>query len=167
MEPKKTIVLGVGNTLLCDEGVGVHVVEQLRRTHPELTEVEFIDGGTLSFTLASPLAEADQLIIIDAAELKASPGTVTRFENQAMDDYLYTGKRRSVHEVSLLDLLAIAHLTDSLPSRRALVGIQPKNVEWGESPSSEVAEAIPTACNVVLELLREWQRDHRTDSHHG
>ena len=153
----KTVVLGVGNTLLSDEGVGVHVVEQLRHKHPELG-VEFIDGGTLSFTLAGPLAEADQLIIIDAAELKAAPGTVTLFENEAMDDYLTCGKRRSVHEVSLIDLLAIARLTDSLPSRRALIGIQPQAVEWGESPSAEVAAAIPTACEMTLELLRKWQQ---------
>lgn len=155
---QKTVVLGVGNTLLSDEGVGVHVVEQLRRTHPELSSVEFLDGGTLSFTLAGPLAEADQLIIIDAAELKAAPGTVTLFENEAMDDYLTRGKRRSVHEVSLVDLLAIARLTDTLPSRRALIGIQPLAVEWGESPSAEVAAAIPTACAMALELLRKWQQ---------
>jgi len=154
----KTVVLGVGNTLLRDEGVGVHVVEELRRTHPDLSAVEFLDGGTLSFTLAGPLAEADQLIIIDAAELQAPPGTVSLFENEAMDDYLNHGKRRSVHEVSLLDLLAITRLTDSLPPRRALIGIQPQSVEWGESPSAEVAAAIPAACELALGLLRKWQQ---------
>lgn len=154
----KTLVLGVGNTLLSDEGIGVHVVEQLRRTHPNLDAVEFVDGGTLSFSLAGPLAEADHLIIIDAAELKAPPGSVTLFENEAMDHYLSSGKRRSVHEVSLVDLLAIAHLTDSLPSRRALIGIQPQTVEWGEAPSAEVAQAIPIACDMFFELLRKWQQ---------
>lgn len=154
----KTVVLGVGNTLLSDEGIGVHVVEQLRRNPPSGTGVEFIDGGTLSFTLAGPLAEAAQLIIIDAAELKAAPGTVTLFENAAMDTYLSHGKRRSVHEVSLLDLLAIARLTDALPARRALIAIQPQTVTWGESPSAAVAAAIPLACNRVLELLKRWQQ---------
>lgn len=153
-----TVVLGVGNTLLSDEGVGVHVVEQLRREHPDLEAVEYLDGGTLSFTLAGPMAEADQLIIIDAAELKAAPGTVTLFENQAMDDYLGRGKRRSVHEVSLLDLLAIAHLTDSLPPRRALIGIQPQALGWGDVPSPVVAAAIPRACAMTLDLIRKWQQ---------
>ncbi len=154
----KTVVLGVGNTLLRDEGVGVHVVEALRRTLPDVSSVDLLDGGTLSFTLAAPLAEADQLIIIDAAELKAPPGTITLFENEAMDDYLTHGKRRSVHEVSLLDLLAITRLTDSLPPRRALIGIQPHSVEWGELPSDEVAAAIPAACGMTMELLRRWQQ---------
>ncbi len=153
-----TVVLGVGNTLLSDEGVGVHVVERLRRDHPDLDAVEYVDGGTLSFTLAGPMAEADQLIIIDAAELKAVPGTVTLFENEAMDDYLGRGKRRSVHEVSLLDLLSIAHLTDSLPARRALIGIQPQELGWGDGPSPAVAAAIPAACGMTLELIRKWRQ---------
>lgn len=153
-----TVVLGVGNTLLTDEGVGVHVVEQLRRDYPDLDAVEYLDGGTLSFTLAGPMAEAEKLIIIDAAELKAAPGTVTLFENQAMDDYLGYGKRRSVHEVSLLDLLAIAHLTDSLPARRALIGIQPQELGWGDAPSPVVAAAIPQACAMALDLIRKWRQ---------
>ncbi len=153
-----TIVLGVGNTLLTDEGVGVHVVERLRREHSDLDAVEYLDGGTLSFTLAGPMADADQLIVIDAAELKAAPGTVTLFENEAMDDYLGRGKRRSVHEVSLLDLLAIAHLTDSLPARRALIGIQPQELGWGDVPSPAVAAAIPAACDMTLDLIRKWRQ---------
>ncbi len=154
----RTVVLGVGNTLLSDEGVGVHVMERLRRDHPELDAVDFLDGGTLSFTLAGPMAEADQLIIIDAAELKSPPGTVSLFEDGAMDDYLSHGKRRSVHEVSLLDLLAIAHLTDSIPPRRALIGIQPQQVDWGEEPSPAVAAAIPLACEMAVNLMRKWRQ---------
>lgn len=153
-----TVVLGVGNTLLTDEGVGVHVVEQLRREHADLDGVEYVDGGTLSFTLAGTMAEAEQLIIIDAAELRAAPGTVTLFENTAMDDYLGRGKRRSVHEVSLLDLLAISQLTDSLPARRALIGIQPQELGWGEAPSPAVAAAIPRACDMTLDLIRKWRQ---------
>lgn len=153
-----TVVLGVGNTLLSDEGVGVHVVERLRRSHATLDQVEFLDGGTLSFTLAGAMAAAKQLIIIDAAELGVAPGSVSLFENEAMDAYLGQGKRRSVHEVSLLDLLAIARLTDSLPSPRALVGIQPGVIGWGNAPGAAVAAAIPAACDLALELIRKWRQ---------
>lgn len=154
----RIIVLGVGNTLLSDEGIGVHVMERLRRDHSEPGTIDFLDGGTLSFTLAGPMAEADQLIIIDAAELKSPPGTVSLFEDDAMDDYLSRGKRRSVHEVSLVDLLAIAHLTDSLPPRRALIGIQPQRVDWGEEPSPAVAAAIPRACEMAVNLMQKWKQ---------
>jgi hydrogenase maturation protease len=154
----RTVVLGVGNTLLSDEGAGVHVVERLRGQWPDLAGVDFLDGGTLSFTLAGPMAEAEQLIIIDAAELGAPPGTLALYRDAEMDAYLGCGKRRSVHEVSLLDLLAIARLTEDLPSRRALIGIQPGAVDWGEAPTAEVAAAIPLACDMALDLIREWQR---------
>lgn len=152
------MVLGIGNTLLADEGVGVHVIERLRKEFPDDDSVEFVDGGTLSFTLADVMAGTDQLIIVDAAELNSPPGSVSLFENEALDDYLGRGKRRSVHEVGLLDLLAITHLTGDLPQRRALIGIQPQKVDWGEQPSPEVAAAIPRACDMTRELIQEWQQ---------
>lgn len=150
-------MLGVGNTLLSDEGIGVHALEALRRLTAADASVELLDGGTLSFTLAGPMAAADQLIVIDAAELNAAPGAVAVFEDEAMDRHLSHGKRRSVHEVSLLDLLAISRLTDSLPPRRALIGIQPQDLSWGEQPSPAVAAAIPAVCTIALNLIRKWQ----------
>jgi len=155
---RRTVVLGVGNTLLRDEGVGVHVVERLRRESPGLESVDFIDGGTLSFTLAGPMADVEQLIVIDAAELNSPPGTISLFMDEEMDAYLGRGKRRSVHEVSLLDLMAIAHLTDALPSRRALIGIQPQAIDWGEDPTPVVAATIPRACDMTLDLIRAWRQ---------
>ncbi len=155
---RRTVVLGIGNTLLTDEGVGVHVIERLRQEYPDSDMVEFVDGGTLSFTLADVMAGTDQLIIVDAAELDSPPGSVSLFENEALDDYLGRGKRRSVHEVGLLDLLAITHLTGDLPARRALIGIQPQKVDWGEHPSPAVAAAIPQACDMTRELIRTWQQ---------
>lgn len=155
---RRTVVLGIGNTLLADEGVGVHVIERLRKEYPDSDMVEFVDGGTLSFTLADVMAGTDQLIIVDAAELDSPPGSVSLFENEALDDYLGRGKRRSVHEVGLLDLLAITHLTGDLPARRALIGIQPQKVDWGEHPSPAVEAAIPQACDMTRELIRTWQQ---------
>lgn len=155
---RRIVVLGIGNTLLADEGVGVHVIERLRSEYPDSDELEFVDGGTLSFTLADVMAGTDQLIIIDAAELDSPPGSISLFKNEALDDYLGRGKRRSVHEVGLLDLLAITHLTGDLPARRALIGIQPQKVDWGESPCDEVAAAIPLACDMTRELIQEWQQ---------
>ena len=78
-----TLILGIGNTLLADEGTGIHMLDYLRRHHPELRDITCLDGGTLSFTLAPWIEEADNLIVIDAAELNAVPGTVEVFEEQA------------------------------------------------------------------------------------
>ncbi len=153
----KTLILGIGNTLLSDEGVGIHALSALAPLLADRADVELIDGGTLSFTLASPIEEADTLIVIDAAQLKSAPGTVQAFRGEAMDAFLTSHNQRSVHEVGLLDLMAIARLTDSLPQRRMLIGVQPQKLDWGMEPTPVVAEAIPTICALTLEALDQWQ----------
>jgi hydrogenase maturation protease len=152
---RRTLVLGIGNTLLSDEGVGIHVIDRLQRDGlPE--RVTCLDGGTLSFTLAGPIEDCDQLIVVDATELKSAPGTVQVFEDDAMDAYVAKGGKRSVHEVGLADLLAIAALAGHLPPRRALIGIQPELLDWGSDCSPAVAESIPRACENVHSLISRW-----------
>jgi hydrogenase maturation protease len=155
VQTNTTLILGIGNTLLSDEGAGVHMLDYLRGHFPELPGISYLDGGTLSFTLAPWIEEVDNLVVIDAAELDASPGTVEVFEGDAMDRF--AGKtKRSVHEVSLGDLLSIARLTDALPRNRALVALQPATVDWGQELSSPVERALPAAAHRVICLLRKW-----------
>lgn len=156
ISPVSTLILGIGNSLLTDDGVGIHVINALQEPLGSRNDIELMDGGTLSFTLAGPLAEAGQLIVVDAAQLGAPPGTLRVFENEAMDEYLYTGKRSSVHEVGLVDLFSINRLTGEIPQRRALVAIQPENTDWGEHPTAAVAAAVTEAQARILELLERW-----------
>lgn len=155
MTSHHTLVLGIGNTLLSDEGAGVHALEYLRRRHPEIPGVRYLDGGTLSFTLASEIEDADNLIVIDAAQLDASPGTVRCMTDQEMDRFLGKGKC-SVHEVGLLDLMDIARLTDAFPLCRALIGIQPDTTGWGDAPSPQVSKAFPEVAAHALGLIEQW-----------
>ena len=157
MPHQRIVVLGIGNTLLQDEGVGVHAMRQLQREYGDAAGIEFIDGGTLSFTLAGPIAAADGLIVLDAAELKQRPGTVQLFEDEEMDRFLGANRKCSVHEVGLLDLLAVTCLTDDLPAKRALIGIQPQWMDWGDAPSAAVAAAIPSACALARDLIGAWR----------
>ena len=156
---RKTLVLGLGNTLLGDEGAGVYAVRALQEQHADRADVEFLDGGTLSFTLAGPIEDADNLIVIDATQLKASPGTVRVFESEDMDRFLGSHRNSSVHEVSLLDLMAIARLVEALPARRALIGIQPEYLDWADAPTDAVARAIPVACDLAMELIGKWRHE--------
>ena len=151
-----TLVLGIGNTLLSDEGIGVHVVQHLRDLLDENEGVSLLDGGTLSFVLTEVIQRHDNLVVIDAAQLEAPAGTVRCFENGEMDRFLGT-RKRSAHEVGLLDLMDIARLTDSLPHHRALVAIQPGSIEWGPRPTNAVAAAIPEAASRVQALLYRWR----------
>ena len=157
MKPNNTLILGIGNTLLSDEGVGVHALNMLQSSHPDLNDLTYIDGGTLSFTLAAYIEDCDQLIVFDAAELKAPPGTVKTMAGENMDAFL-GGARRSPHEVGLLDLFDIARLTESLPENRALIGIQPQSIEWGMSPTPMVAKSLPVAVEQAVALLAQWGR---------
>jgi hydrogenase maturation protease len=150
-----TLVLGIGNNLLTDEGIGIHVIRYLETHHADQTGLTYLDGGTLSFTLAEPIATHDTLIVVDAARFGEPPGTVRCLEGAAMDRYL-TGNRQSVHEVGLTDLLDMARLSNTFPSLRALVGIEPASLDWGEAPSPAVAPAITTAAGLVLAIARRW-----------
>jgi hydrogenase maturation protease len=152
----RTLILGIGNTLLTDEGVGVHVVRHLAREHPDEPGVTYLDGGTLSFTLAGDIADHEGLVVVDAARFGESPGTVRLMEDEAMDRYL--GKAHlSVHEVGLSDLMDMSRLSDRLPLRRALVGIEPASLDWGDVPSPEVAPSVTIAADMVLDLLQRWR----------
>jgi hydrogenase maturation protease len=150
-----SLVLGLGNTLLSDDGMGIHVLIYLTRYHPDLPGVHYLDGGTLSFTLAEPIQEADNLIVIDAARTGRSPGTVFCLRGTQFDAFLRQA-RLSAHEVGLSDLIDIARLTESLPLNRALVGIEPLELGCGESPTPALQESIPIAANQVIALLKDW-----------
>ncbi len=155
--PGSTLILGIGNSLLQDEGAGIHAMNFLREALADRDDITFLDGGTLSFSLASAIEDTSRLIVIDAANLNAAPGHSQVFEGEAMDEFLGSNRKRSVHEVSLLDLMAIAHLADHLPPRRALIGIQPDRIDWGEHPSPAVAAALPQVCSQAMKILEGWR----------
>ncbi len=152
---KTTLILGIGNTLLADEGLGIHLLDYLIKQFPDLPGVTYLDGGTLSFTLAPLIEDCNNLIVLDAAQLQRDPGSVVLLTGADMDEFIGHGKR-SVHEVGLVDLMSIARIQDRLPENRALLGIQPKQLGWGESPSDVVSRAIPEAAKQVIDLLSQW-----------
>ncbi|MCW9078441.1 MAG: HyaD/HybD family hydrogenase maturation endopeptidase [Gammaproteobacteria bacterium] len=153
---RTTLILGIGNNLLTDEGVGIHVVRHLEEHHDGEPGVTFLDGGTLSFTLAEPIAEHDNLIVVDAARFGEPAGTVRCLEGDDMDRYL-TGNRASVHEVGLMDLFDISRLSGTFPEHRALIGVEPESLDWGEFPSSKVAPKIAEVAAMALALAQRWR----------
>ena len=154
-ERKRTLVLGIGNILLRDEGAGVRVVNRLAELNPEAEDIVWMDGGTLSFTLAPEVEASRNLIVVDVTQLKSPPGTVQVFVDGEVDTMLRSAGR-SVHEIGIMDLMDMARLAESLPERRALVGIQPEAIEWGEEPTPAVAEALPVAQRAIAGLIEGW-----------
>ncbi len=157
----ETLVLGVGNTLLADEGAGVHAMQFLEDQY-DLPDTDFLDGGTLSFTLAGAIAEATNLIIFDAAQLDGEPGFVRVFEGAEFQEYVSSGCH-SVHEVGFADLMDITRLLDCVPDNCALIGIQPEYVDWSDQPGEAVRDAIPKAAAQGAALIRKWQGETRSE----
>lgn len=155
-QPRSLLVLGLGNSLLGDDGTGPKIVQHLRETSELPAGTTLMDGGTLSFSLLADIEDADGLIAVDAAQLGESPGTVCLFEGEAMDHFLRDHKGSSVHEVSLAELLDMARLTRNLPERRALVAIQPDHIDWNTELSPAVNLGLQVACSRIRELLVEW-----------
>jgi len=157
MSNNETLILGIGNTLLTDEGAGIHALNMLELEYSDIPDINFIDGGTLSFTLAVWIEDCANLIVFDATELQQPAGTVNVFVGAEMDNFLGTTKR-SAHEVGLIDLMDIARLTDHLPVNRALIGIQPDKMGWGMKPTAPVQNALSKAVSEAEKLLKQWQK---------
>lgn len=152
------LLLGMGNILLSDDGIGVHVIRSLEtlQNQGRLTPSAMLrDGGTMGLSLLNEFRDADALIAVDAMRMGAAAGTVRVFRGAEMDRQL-GGTKCSAHEVALADLMGAAHLSGCAPERRALVAIQPASTEWGLNPTEAVRVAIPLACRSVLSIVEEW-----------
>ena len=148
-------MIGVGNPLMSDDGVGQRLLEALAARHSSLDGVEFLDAGTLGLMLLPRVEQCDGLLALDAANLGGPPGDFRVFEGEAFDRFVRQ-PRCSVHELGLRDLLDAARLTGALPARRALIGVQPERLGWGMVLSPPVAAALPAALEAAAGILQEW-----------
>ena len=160
----RVLVLGVGNSLLTDDGVGVHAVARLRHETAVPPDVTILDAGTLSFSLLAALEQADALIAIDAARGGNEPGEVRVCEGDEVDRFLQRSGR-SVHEVCLSDLLDMARLSGQLPGRRVLIGVEPQVIDWGLELSAPVAAALPRCVDLALDFIGRWQSTEANSGH--
>ena len=150
-----TLVLGIGNTLLSDEGVGVRVIEHMDSEVTLPPGVELMDGGTMGLGLLPSMEDARNLIVVDAARLNAETGTVRLFVGTDMDAFL-KARGRTPHDVGLDDLMDALRIRDRLPANRALIGIQPEDLSVGNTLSEAVAAAIPEAATQTVDLTGRW-----------
>jgi len=152
---KKVLVMGVGNTLLQDDGIGVHVTETLKASQLSPAGIDYLDGGTIGLSLLPEIEDADAVVIVDASEIGEAPGAMRIFRNSEIDQQL-SGKKKTVHEVALADLFSAAAIRGRCPSKRALIAIQPGSTDWGLEPTTDVQAAIPRACEAISKLTRGW-----------
>lgn len=147
---RQILVLGIGNILLRDEGVGVRVIEQMQEMRlPD--DVELVDGGTAGADLLDVLADRKKVIVIDAVQADCEPGTVLRF---TADDLVRPdGVGVSLHELGLGEALTMTRQLGCAPENVVVFGIKPKATACGLELSDEIAALIPNVIKLVLEEI--------------
>ncbi|MBW2039742.1 MAG: HyaD/HybD family hydrogenase maturation endopeptidase [Deltaproteobacteria bacterium] len=150
MAKKRAVIIGVGNLILKDEGVGVHAVRELEGK--ELPPgVEVIDGGTATMDLLSVIQEAERIIVIDALKAGGEPGTIYRV---IPDDLISESERPlSLHQVGLLEVLGTARQLGG-HGEVVIIGVEPKEVSWGMELTPEVEVKVPKVIEAVFEELK-------------
>ena len=149
----KVLVLGVGNTVMSDDGVGVKVVQLLQAEYHFPENVEVVDGGTLGLDLLPKLEGKSHLIMVDAVETGKKPGTRVRLAGEELPIALET--KISPHQMGLKDLLAVARLLGHAPGEMVLIGVQPGSIEMDTELTPEVAEQVIAMKAAVLKELEE------------
>lgn len=150
----KIAVLGIGNILLSDEGIGVRVVEAINDRYELPESVEIIDGGTMGLDLLPFIEGKDKILIIDAVNIEKPPGTIVKIEGDEIPKFL--GMKISVHQIGLPDMLAAAKLMGIMPEEICLIGIQPKNMETGLLLSDDVGDNLDSLVEIATNKLEEW-----------
>jgi len=144
------LILGIGNILLKDEGVGVHVVERLMKMSlPD--NVEVLDGGTAGLDLVDFIEGRKKMIVIDAVNAGEKPGTLYRLTEENLD--IKPKAISSFHEIDFLDALHMSELVNSKPEEIVVIGIEPNDMSEGIGLSPEIEEQIPRIIEVVMKEL--------------
>ena len=149
-----TVVIGLGNPLMGDDGLGLAALERLRDGWDIPAGVELVDGGTWGMNLLPVIEDAARVLLIDAIEIGAAPGTEVVLPRERLPRYLAT--KISPHQVDLCDVLALAELRGTLPEHTAAVGLQPERVEMSTELSDVVRERIDALVMIVVGLLAQW-----------
>ena len=151
---RRTAVIGVGNVLMGDEGIGVRVVEALgQRGLPP--GVELLDGGTAFHALTGELTEFDKLVIVDAVKGGGTPGTVYRFGLEELEKCeTVVMAALSLHEVGVLETLKLERLVGQIPDEIVFIGVEPQRIEPSTKLSPVLQKKLPLAVQAVLEELK-------------
>jgi len=148
-------IIGLGNILLMDEGVGVHAIEALRKDYDFPENIRLIDGGTMGLDLLHFIEGVDRMLIIDAVDFKKEPGTIAVIEDDDIPSFIST--KLSVHQIGLPDVLFALKLMDTKPPKMTLIGIQPEKMEMGLALSESVGRNFNLLLKTIIEKLYDWR----------
>jgi hydrogenase maturation protease len=148
-----TVVLGLGNLVHSDDGIGVHAIHHLQRDSRLPPGVALLDGGTLGLGLLPHISGFSRVLVIDAIDAAAPPGTVVRFEGSALNGL--RGKA-SVHQLGFADMMVALKLLGKSPPELVVLGVQPLSTEWSVELTAPVREALPALLDAVVRQIEIW-----------
>jgi hydrogenase maturation protease len=148
------VVLGIGNTLRGDEGVGIHVLQRVLAEHRLGDHVRAIDGGVMGLELLPYLEGCSALLLLDAVDAGLPPGSVVRLEGEAVP--AAWEQKLSMHQAGLADLLALLRMEGLMPERLVLLGVQPAIIDWSLDLSPQVVASFDRLVEQVVDQLRSW-----------
>lgn len=151
---KKINIIGIGNTLYTDEGVGVHIMPYLEEALSGFNNVELLEGATDGMRLLEPVEEADYLIIIDAINAGKPGGEMITIRQEEIPRYY--GVKMSVHQVGFQEVLFAADLRGRLPEEMVMFGIQPDSLDLHIGLSDKVKGKLPDLVASVVEQVQQW-----------
>jgi hydrogenase maturation protease len=150
------LVLGLGNILLQDEGVGVHAVNAIKERYTFSPDVEIVDGGTLGLDLLRFFEGREKVLIIDAVDFGKEHGHVGILEDDEIPSVLQA--KLSVHHIGLSDILFALKLKGTMPPKIRLIGIQPELTDvLGLEMTGPVRSRLDEIVDLAIKTLREWR----------
>jgi hydrogenase maturation protease len=149
---KPTIIIGLGNPLMSDEGIGVFLVNRLAELSKKFPDADFLDAGTGGLNLLHLFEGREKAVIIDCANMEEIPGTIKKFSPEQVKSVKQLA-HQSLHEQDLLKIIEMAKKLDQCPKEIVIFGIQPKNVSFGQSLSDELEQNINNYIDVICEEL--------------
>jgi len=150
----RRVVLGIGNVLNRDEGLGVHALAALASRLAGRSGVELVDGGVRGIELLPLVESCSHLLVLDAVDGGRPPGAVIELGRDEIP--LFAGIKMSEHEVTFHEVLGLASVRNGLPPFLHLVGAQPADVSVGLDISPVAAAAVPQICDRALAVLADW-----------
>jgi hydrogenase maturation protease len=149
-----SVVIGLGNVICSDDGVGVHALARLRGTRRVPEAVTLVEGGTAGLLLLPYLADAERVILLDAIDIGADPGTLVELDGA--DWASAFALHMTPHDVGLADLLGAAQLCGAWPPQLTICGVQPGSIELGTALTPSVAAALDGLVDQVIAQLVSW-----------
>jgi hydrogenase maturation protease len=152
--PKITI-LGIGNTLFSDEGVGIHLLPLLEEALKDDENIEIIEGLTDGMKLLGPVEDAENLIIIDAINAGKVGGTIIVLEGDEIPAYF--GIKMSIHQLGFQEVLLAAKMRDRYPKQIMMFGMQPTSLQMGIELTEINQEKLGDLAKVVIDQVNLWR----------